>query len=82
MKGGGGVRCGIAQTEIYYLFQGMIAVEQSVGVTNFEEAERPSSQPVLWIRDILVRIRIRGSLPLNYGYGSGCGFGSGSCSFR
>ncbi len=31
---------------------------------------------VLWIRDILVRIRIRGSVPLT------CGSGSRSCSFR
>jgi hypothetical protein len=30
------------------------------------------------IRDILVRIRIRGSVPLTNGYGSG----SGSCYFR
>jgi len=35
---------------------------------------------VFRIRDILVRIRIFGSVPLTNG--SGCGFGSGSCSFR
>jgi hypothetical protein len=35
---------------------------------------RPYLGPVLWIPDILVRIRIRGSVPLTYG--------SGSCSFR
>jgi hypothetical protein len=29
------------------------------------------NRPVLWIRDILVRVRIRGSVPLTYGYGSG-----------
>jgi hypothetical protein len=33
---------------------------------------------VLCIRDILVRIRVRGSAPLTYG----SGFGSGSCFFR
>jgi hypothetical protein len=32
-------------------------------------------QAVLWIRDIFVWIRIRGSVQLTYGYGSG------SCSF-
>jgi hypothetical protein len=33
-------------------------------------------EPVLWIRDILVRIRIRGSVPRT------SGSGSGSCLFR
>ncbi len=36
----------------------------------------PLYVPVLWIRDILVRIRIRLFVPLSYGYGPG------SCSFR
>jgi hypothetical protein len=36
--------------------------------------------PVLRIRDILVRIRIRGFVPLTNG--SGAGSGSGSCYFR
>ncbi len=35
---------------------------------------------VLWIRDILVPFRIRGSVPLTYG--SGFGSGSWSCFFR
>jgi hypothetical protein len=35
-----------------------------------------SKWPVLWIRDILERIQIRGSVPLTFGSGSG------SCSFR
>ncbi len=30
---------------------------------------------VFWNRDVLIRIRIRGSVPLDYGYGSGSGFG-------
>jgi hypothetical protein len=43
MKGGGGFQqCGIAQTEIYYLFQGMIAVEQSVGLI-LKEQDVPTS---------------------------------------
>jgi hypothetical protein len=35
-------------------------------------------QAVLWIRDILVRIRIRESIPLTYRSGSVFGSGSGS----
>jgi hypothetical protein len=37
---------------------------------------------VLRIHDILVWIRIRGSMPLTNGSGSGSGFGMGSCYFR
>ncbi len=32
---------------------------------------RDTPEPVLWIRDIFARIRIRGSVPLNNGPGSG-----------
>ncbi len=39
------------------------------------------SRPVLGIRVILVRIRIRGSIPLNNGPKSGFGYGSGSGSY-
>ncbi len=44
-----------------------------------EGRQRPwKVEPVLRIHDILVWIRIRGSMPL--ANGSGSGFGSGSCS--
>jgi len=44
MKGGEGVQqCGIAQTEIYYLFQGMIAVEQSVVGLILKKQDVPTS---------------------------------------
>ncbi len=46
-------------------------VEQS---TPSHVEEGSQAQAVLWVRDILVRIRIRGSVPLTYG--------SGSCFFR
>ncbi len=37
---------------------------------------------MLCIRDILVRVRIRGSVPLPFRSGIGSGSGSGSCFFR
>ncbi len=39
---------------------------------------KPGLLAALWIRDILVRIQIRGPVPLTFGYG----FGSGSFSCR
>jgi hypothetical protein len=44
----------------------------------FAHLSKKSLEAVLWIRDILIRIRIRGSVPLTYG----SRFGSGSCFFR
>ncbi len=55
----------------------LVCSVQGVGVYLDQNAPLRS---VLRIHDILVWIRIRGSMPLTYGSGSGCG--SGSCSFR
>jgi hypothetical protein len=58
--------CGLAFA--FYLFR----IPERFLPGKFDILGRPRSNfgvhlPVLWIRDILVRIRIRGSVPLTYG---------------